>query len=693
MIFRVLTIFLSVLLTSLSLAQTAKIDSLKALLQKADSKLQKIELYGQLGECDQKKSEALGYLNQGLRLAKGYSLEMESKLYSSFGRVYFKAKQGDSTLVYMNKKIALWERNSHKKKAADAYITRGKYANYFLLYEDALISFKKAFEIYEEINDVEGQIESLSRQGKIHKNIGNYAHALPMYYDAHELARLNGLPNELAAASVNIGIVLKNQGNYKDAIEYYTRAKEIYEIDGDEFGLANVYNNLGNVQRLQGDLDNALKHYLLTIELRKKTDNNKQLSYTYNNIGLVYTDKGDLEQALTYLKKSEKLKLETEDYASLASTYLNYADIYLIGGNETKFVYYSNLAEQLGKKYQQREVVRKSLINRSEFESKRGDYKKAYLYLTTVYAELDTLDEKEQKILNASLMAQYKSKEHKLEISELSAENATLESQKVQLEKSEKLFHQLILSLVILTVVLILTTALFFYKQKAFKAKSRELVKTNEQLRKTMVSNDEKEVLLKEVHHRVKNNLQIIKSLIRLQNSSVNDKRTSLLLMEFEQRVSSMALVHESLYKSKDLARVDLNNYFKTLITDLIDAYKLGQEVQANLSVEVENLGIDTLVPLGLLTNEIISNSLKHGFEPNSNGIIKVDLKKIDDLNYQLYIGDNGKGFDFEEERSEKDSLGIELIQALVDQLDGEFEFFNENGAYYRIKFKLQEKK
>jgi two-component sensor histidine kinase len=208
-----------------------------------------------------------------------------------------------------------------------------------------------------------------------------------------------------------------------------------------------------------------------------------------------------------------------------------------------------------------------------------------------------------------------------------------------------------------------------------------------------MVSNDEKEVLLKEVHHRVKNNLQIIKSLIRLQNSSVNDKRTSLLLMEFEQRVSSMALVHESLYKSKDLARVDLNNYFKTLITDLIDAYKLGQEVQANLSVEVENLGIDTLVPLGLLTNEIISNSLKHGFEPNSNGIIKVDLKKIDDLNYQLYIGDNGKGFDFEEERSEKDSLGIELIQALVDQLDGEFEFFNENGAYYRIKFKLQEKK
>ena len=153
-----------------------------------------------------------------------------------------------------------------------------------------------------------------------------------------------------------------------------------------------------------------------------------------------------------------------------------------------------------------------------------------------------------------------------------------------------------------------------------------------------------------------------------------------------------MALVHESLYKSGDIGKVRVDDYFQELIQYLVEAYKLQQEVTTNIVIEIGDLGIDTLIPLGLLTNEIISNSLKHGFEPNSNGIITVDLKKIDKEFYQLYIGDDGKGFDFEEERGGQESLGSELIHALVDQLDGKYEFFNENGAYYKIKFKLQEK-
>lgn len=693
MIQRLLTIFIILQLAAVSYAQSAKIDSLKTLLKNAKTTTDQITFYGQLGECEQDLESALNYLNKGLILAKDHSSELESKLYSSFGRVYYNENNADSTIAFIDKKIDLWAKKRDKEKVAKSFITRGKYQKQFLQFDEAVISFEKAHVLFVEINSIPGIIEALNRQGQIHKNIGNYAYALPLYYDSYELARVNGMPKELAAASVNIGIVLKHQENYKAAIDYYLKAKQIYEIEGNDFGLANVYNNIGNVQRLQGDFKGALNNYNLAIELRKKIGDRKRLGYTYNNIALIHTEKEKIDLALEYLKKSEKIKVETEDYETLPATYLNYADIYLKEENEQKFLYYSNLAEQLGKKYMQREVVSKSLINRSEFEANRKDYKKAYMYLSMVHDELDTLGEKEQKILNATLIAHYKNEERKKEISDLSAENTSLQTQKDDLQEDEKRFRRLIIALIILAFILILTSILFFYKQRAFQAKSKELIKSNEKLRMTTISNEEKEVLLKEIHHRVKNNLQIIKSLIRLQNSSIEDDKTNTLLLEFEQRVSSMALVHESLYKSDDLARVNVNNYFSALVTDLIEAYKLRQEVTAELDIEIDGLGIDTLVPLGLLTNEIISNSLKHGFEPNSNGIIKVDLKKIEGNYYQLYIGDNGKGFDFETERSEKDSLGIELIQALVDQLDGEFEFFNENGAYYMIKFKPQEKK
>ncbi|MGB0915143.1 MAG: tetratricopeptide repeat-containing sensor histidine kinase [Crocinitomicaceae bacterium] len=674
-------------------SQTSKIDSLQLLLSTTNSKEDKIALYGQLGECDQNLESSISFLNQGLVLAKGFSFELESKLYSSFGRVYFKAKKADSTIFYINKKIDVWKKQKNQAKIAECFIIRGKYQKKFLQFDAAILSFEEAKLIFEQNKNISGQIEMLNRQGIIHKNVANYAHALPLYYEAFELARVNGMPSKLASTSVNIGVVLKKQGSYDDAIDYYERAKEIYEIEGNDFGLANIYNNIGNVQRLQGEFKKALKNYEEAIRYRKKTDNVKRIAYTYNNIALIHTEEGDLESALDYLKKSEKIKIEYEDFETLGTTYLNYADIFLKKGDEKKFNYYSGLAEQIGGKFQQREVVRKSIINRSEFEAERRDFEQAYRYLSSVYEELDTLDEKEQKILNATLLAHYKNEQRKLEISKLSEKNVTLESQRASLVEDDELSQKLIVALVILTLVLIVTTFLFFYKQKAFAQKSKELENTNEVLRKTTVGIEEKEVLLKEIHHRVKNNLQIIKSLIRLQNSTIEDEQTGLLLLEFEQRVSSMALVHESLYKSGDIGKVKVIDYFSQLVQDLIEAYKLKQEVTTKLNIEIDDLGIDTLVPLGLLTNEIISNSLKHGFEPNSNGIITVDLKKIDDNYYQLYIGDNGKGFDFELERSSQDSLGTELIHALVDQLDGEYEFFNENGAYYSIKFKPQEKK
>jgi len=260
------------------------------------------------------------------------------------------------------------------------------------------------------------------------------------------------------------------------------------------------------------------------------------------------------------------------------------------------------------------------------------------------------------------------------------------------LEQQQRVSRTLIWLLLGVLLVLILTSFLLLRNRRFLKEQKRLLEETNEQLRRTTLGKEEKETLLKEIHHRVKNNLQIIKSLIRLQKAGLEDDRMIDILQEFEQRVSAMALVHESLYKSNDLTSVNVSSYYENLIKDLITAYKVRQNIQSKISVNIGDLGLDTLVPLGLLTNEIISNSLKHAFKDGENGIITVDLKRIEGNRFELLIGDNGKGFDFEDQRAQESTLGTELIVALIEQLDGEYEFINENGAFYKITFEPQEK-
>jgi two-component sensor histidine kinase len=224
----------------------------------------------------------------------------------------------------------------------------------------------------------------------------------------------------------------------------------------------------------------------------------------------------------------------------------------------------------------------------------------------------------------------------------------------------------------------------------ALKKGTNDLKSINEEFAQTRLSSDEKDILIKEIHHRVKNNLQIIKSLIRLQNSSIEDAVIQNILMDFENRVTSMALVHESLYKSLDLSKVNVKEYYTKLLNDLIQAYTIDIEIEGNFDINIENFGIDTLIPLGLLTNEIISNALKHGFEGMTKGIITVKIEQFESGLYQLIIGDNGIGM--HERFQNKQSLGMELIETLVEQLDGEMTRIIENGTHYIITFKSQDK-
>ncbi len=213
----------------------------------------------------------------------------------------------------------------------------------------------------------------------------------------------------------------------------------------------------------------------------------------------------------------------------------------------------------------------------------------------------------------------------------------------------------------------------------------QDLEHTNTELRETMLSKEEKEIMIKEIHHRVKNNLQIVKSLIRFQQDQVQDPRTRELFTECMTRVSAMALVHEQTYLSKDLANIDVSSYLNHLVRDLVYAYSVNKKLQMDIDIQVPTLGVDTLVPLGLMINEIISNSFKYAFEGREKGTIIVHLAGSEHDGLRMRIGDDGVGLKSRDGFHRPNSLGMDLIHTLAGQLDSDITLLDGPGTQYEL--------
>ncbi|BDS13445.1 sensor histidine kinase [Aureispira anguillae] len=199
----------------------------------------------------------------------------------------------------------------------------------------------------------------------------------------------------------------------------------------------------------------------------------------------------------------------------------------------------------------------------------------------------------------------------------------------------------------------------------------------------------EKEVLLKEIHHRVKNNMQVITSLLSLQSSFIEDATIRDIFKNSQYRINSMGMVHEMLYQSEDLSKINYGNYLRHLIEGLILAMK-GDLNKIDLQLDAPNvsLNIDTAIPLGLIINELVTNSLKYGFPKEQKGTIFVKLTALESPNLKLEIGDNGIGFSKLNKSSASQSLGLMLVKRLSIQLKGEIEHLEQKeGTHYVLSF------
>ena len=203
----------------------------------------------------------------------------------------------------------------------------------------------------------------------------------------------------------------------------------------------------------------------------------------------------------------------------------------------------------------------------------------------------------------------------------------------------------------------------------------------------------EKEVLLREIHHRVKNNMQIMSSLLRLQIASIPDEETKAMCMESQTRIRSMALIHEKLYKSQDFSSINFAEYIKDLAAHLFHSYNIRPGV-IKLTMDIEDvfMDINTAIPCGLLFNELFSNSLKHAFPAAGKGQIDIGLNRGKQGKCNLIIKDDGIGFPESYDFENPATLGLQLVSDLVKQIDGSIQLDRKAGTTFRVTFTLGQK-
>ncbi|MGZ7049994.1 MAG: sensor histidine kinase, partial [Methanobacterium sp.] len=203
----------------------------------------------------------------------------------------------------------------------------------------------------------------------------------------------------------------------------------------------------------------------------------------------------------------------------------------------------------------------------------------------------------------------------------------------------------------------------------------------------------EKEILLREIHHRVKNNMQIISSMLSLQSNYIEDEEMQEIFAESRNRVKTMALVHEKLYKSQDIAKIDIKDYVEDIITFMVSSYVLDEStLDFNIYSEDISFNMDTAVPLCLIINELLTNSIKYAFPGGTNftgkeNKITIKITPVDD-GYELLIMDNGIGLGEDFDLNKVNSLGLNIVNALVKQLKGSIDLLETRGTTFKIFFK-----
>ncbi|GLR20181.1 tetratricopeptide repeat-containing sensor histidine kinase [Portibacter lacus] len=531
------------------------------------------------------------------------------------------------------------------------------------------------------------------------------------------LAQVHGLEKDYDRTQLMLGVAYNINEDYDFAVEHFLNAVHFANTLDHKKIEAQAYNGLAVVWQVRKDTETSTLYFHKALDIYKEIQDTLWVGLINLNLGGLYMEDELLEEADSYLEDAviAMVKMKQPIYAGYgklnlgslrvkqkryneAITFLDDALtsvpyevnplIHAVGNTALGEAYmrikqnvvakkYLDLALDQSKKvknYEQLEVANELM---SEYYENIGNHAEALKYFKESSSLKDSFISKEEDERLIDALKKYEVEKKEQEIMLLSAENEFKDLRNERDRKNLQLALLGILTMLVLSILIIVNRNRIKKLNKTL-AEQQEVIKVNLQ---------EKELLLKEIHHRVKNNLQVISSLLNLQSSYVKDSSAITALREGKNRVKSMALIHQNLYQEGNLTGVRLKPYFEKLCRNLFDSYLVQKDtVQLELEIEDIDLDIDTVIPLGLLANELISNSLKHAFSESDHALINIQLYETSGK-IHLKITDNGVGVDPAFLIDKHDSFGYQMIHAFKDKLDGEILIENNDGLSVELIF------
>ncbi|MFT7615035.1 MAG: two-component sensor histidine kinase/tetratricopeptide (TPR) repeat protein [Ulvibacter sp.] len=568
-----------------------------------------------------------------------------------------------------------------------------------------------------EISNQEWETKFDFEIGSNYIHLAQYDNALNYFDKIISDSKVNGNQSKQAKGLNRKGFIKANQGNFLEAVQFYLESLNIFEALKDQEGIANDFIRISEVLGFLNRHEEGVSYGEKALIIFEQQNDTSNILIAYQNIAENYLGIESYEDALIYIEKSLDLaKISDINLISMASLFNSKGNVlkHLKRYDESIDAY--KQGNQICTELNHPGGMSATLANTSDVYMRKGDYKSALPFLKESYAlaieygfnmniieNLDNLSTIYRELNDFENALKYREQHQMVKDSVLSVEKDQITkdlSVKYETEKKETLIilqeeqlsrQNLIQMLSYGFAVLLILILLLLYKSYKDKQKNNDLLtSTNNQLE---VKNQENELLLKEIHHRVKNNLQTISSLLSLQSESISDKGAFDAVQESKNRVTSMALIHQKLYQGENLAAIEMRDYFETIGKAIIESF--GEKAE-NISLKVEmkdvELDVDTAVPVGLITNELITNSIKHAFPNKQKGQILITLSQEENGLLKLNIADNGDAIASEPVVKKEKGFGTLLIQLLTTQLGGKLEKSTEEGTSTIILFAQQEK-
>ena len=578
----------------------------------------------------------------------------------------------DTLQQYKNfkKTIQLSQKNKDFQALGEAYIGLAKWHEDHTVLDSSIVYLKKAISVYEKQKMTKQLADTYLLLVMNYSGTAEYDKGSEAVYKALALYEKTGDQRGIGQCYTKICDLLYYSDSYAEGAEYCQKAIAIQEKNEYEEDLALSYRRLAENQLFLGNLDESLASMNTAINTYKKMgETGPPLLACYNGRGNIYKYMERYEEAIAdYNRCYEGAKAIGLERYMMPPT-ANIGHVYILQGKYAEALPYNLRAIEIMKRIGNTKNLWENYMHVSNIYSELGDYKNALEYhelykqghteyLNTIIARKDS-----------ELQVKYETAQKDMEIMDKEAKIA-------QQRKTQTLY-------IVLAGMLAIILFGMFFTLRNIRKKRKALATLNAELD---AKNKQNELLLKEIHHRVKNNLEMVKSLIALQSAKLEDGASKEAMLASQNRVQSMGIIHQKLYQGENLGSIEMKDYFMNLSEGVLDTFNAEEKVKIECAMDNLNLDVDTAVPIGLIVNELLTNALKYAFPEGEKGKINISLKQENERLF-LKVSDNGIG-KTEGSKPKGTGFGTQLIQLLTQQLNGTITEEHINGTTVFFNFK-----